>query len=169
MSNFAVVVAIDGILMRKVSSAPIPLGLQLYHGLASAFTVLLASDQDKEKTDYWLKLEGLNKHSGVSYNEGALLEHSYTPDRRTRQIQDLRSRGYSIALAFDPDPAVCLRLISLGFSVCNFIDSAYADPEWRPDFEWKVKPWDELKKEAERLAALRAEDHRVDPERPMVG
>jgi hypothetical protein len=167
MTNTAVVIGIDGILMRKVSSAPIPVGLQFYHALSSGFTVLLASDQDKETTDYWLKLEGLNKHSGVSYTDGILAKFD-ARHRRERQLTELRQRGYHIALVFDPNPNVTAYLIGSGYSACTFTDSAYADPEWRPDFEKKIKPWNEYADEVERMALLRAEDRRNDPEKPMA-
>ena len=154
------VLTIEGVLQKYVSYAPIPVGLVLYHALATNFNIALVTEGEKEQVDYWLNLEGLTTHGTVIYNDKTL-ERLSIQARRLRQINTLHSRGFAIDLVVEPDPVVASVLLNGGYSVLNFLHYAYALPQWRPDFEPKVKPWDSLKEEAELAAVLKAADVRL--------
>ena len=158
--NSACVITVEGVLQKITTSAYIPLGLQLYHGLAETFNLLLVSDSSKEELDYWLRLENLNKHGAVVYNDEFLQKFS-VEERRQKQVVSLRNRGYNIDLVVEPDPAIASRLLFSGFSVLNFLHSAYAIPEWRPDYEEKVVPWNELEERVRQDAILKQKDERL--------
>jgi hypothetical protein len=158
MANCAVI-TVDGVLRKHVSSAPVPVGIALYHALTTQFTVLLVSDGEAEDLKRWMRLESINKHAAFVCND-TVLEQKSAPVRRLAQLNHLRSRGYSIQLVVEPDPQVSAKLISQGFNVANFIHTQYALPQWRPDYESSVKPWNELVTEAEELQFLRDQDAR---------
>lgn len=155
MPQSSCVIVIPGVLMQIVSSAPIQTGIQLYHGLSETFNVLLVTDDNKEKTDYWLKLENLNKHGTVLYGEET------QGSQRLKQVSSLRVRGFSVDLVVEPDPVIAAELIRNGFSVCNFLHSQYSYPTWRPDFEGKTRGWEEIQKQVEMDRYLKSHDERI--------
>jgi hypothetical protein len=160
MAKSAVAITIEGVLQKMVSSAPIPVGIQLYHGLAETFQVLLITDSDKKETDYWLRLENLNKHGVVSYADPVLMSYPVEV-RRERQIKAFSARGFIVDLVIDPDPAICRSLLLAGYTVLPFIHHLYSYPEWRPDFEGEVRPWDRFEEEIAREMQLRNSDTRT--------
>lgn len=154
------IITLEGVLQKNVSYAPIPVGLVLYNALSSSFNIALVAEGEKEQVDYWLNLEGLTKHGTVIYNDFTLAGLSIQ-DRRLRQVNSLRSRGFAIDLVVEPDPIVASVLLGAGYTVLNFLHYIYALPQWRPDFEQKVKPWDGLKEAAELGALLKTKDLRL--------
>lgn len=155
MARSSAVIVIPGVLQKIVSAAPIMTGIQLYHGLAETFNLVLVTDDSKESTDRWLQLENLNKHGTVIYGEEK-------QGQRIRQVNGLRLRGFAIDLVVEPDPELAAELLRNGYTVCNFIHSMYAYPQFRPDFEGEDKGWERLKERAEIDALLRAADTRLD-------
>lgn len=154
------VITLEGVLQKNVSYAPIPVGLVLYHSLSSGFNVVIVSDGDKEEVDYWLDMEGLTKHGSVIYND-VYVRDLPVYERRLRQINALRARHFAIDLVVEPDPIVSATLLNNGYSVLNFLHYAYALPQWRPDFERKVKPWEELRQAAVDGLLLKTKDTRL--------
>lgn len=163
LHNSACVIVVEGVLQKLITTAPIAEGLQIYHGLSETFQILLVSDSDKETLDHWLQLENLNKHGIVIYNDGYLQNFS-AEERRVKQIYEIRNRGYAIDLIVEPDPVVAAQLLYRGFSVLNFLHTAYSHPEWRPDFEEKVKPWSMLEEQVTKDIILRTGDKRMEQE-----
>lgn len=156
----SIAMAVEGVIQKNVSSAPIPLGITLYHSLASNFNVLLMTDLPRKETDYWLSVEALHRHAAVEYNEGT---SQYLPDdsRRLAQLSSLRRRGYHIDLVIEPSPLVSASLIANGYNVMTFTHSAYAMPQWRPDYSESPRPWSYFQDEAEKMARLKYLDHRM--------
>ena len=154
------VITIEGVLQKNVSYSPIPVGLVLYHSLTNGFNVALVTDGYQEEVDYWLSVEGLNTHGTVVYNDFTLAEKAPI-DRRLRQINSLRARQFAIDLIVEPDPAIAAALLRDGYTVLNFLHYSYALPQWRPDYERKIKPWAELEQEAINAALLRSKDARL--------
>lgn len=161
MALNAAVITVEGVLQKVVTYAPIPSGICLYHGLSSVYNVLLVTDSDDEKyMEHWLDLENLNKHGTIIYNDSILA--TQTPEeRRLSQVNILRSRGFAIDMVVEPDPRVAARLLGSGLTVLNYIHSSYALPQWRPDYERKIKPWEEISKEMDLLTLLKAQDARL--------
>lgn len=157
------VICVEGILQKNVSMAPIPLGIALYHGLANTFNILLVSETNKKELDYWLALEGLNKHAGVEYNENIRIFMT-EEQRKFHQINTFRSRRYNVDIVFDPNPSTAAFLLSSGFSVATLIHSSYALPQWRPDYEEEIKPWSKIQEHETLMAKLRSIDSRLNEE-----
>jgi len=159
MARSSAVITIPGVLQKLVTAAPIPVGIQLYNGLAETFNLLLVTDDSQEKTDYWLKLENLNRHGTVLYGDSTGKAQG---SNRVKQINTLRSRGFALDLVVEPDPKIAAELLRSGYNVCNFLHSAYAYPTWRPDFEGKEKRWEEIATQVEIDRAVRAGDVRIE-------
>lgn len=156
----SVAMAVEGVLQKNVSLAPIPIGIALYHSLKSNFNILLYSEVGRKELDYWLSLEALNSHSAAEYNENDRAWLSEI-NRKRKQIGSLRQRGYHIDIVIEPNPEVAAHMVLDGYSVLTFTHSQYALPQWRPDYTEHRKPWAELEKEATRLAELRTVDERL--------
>jgi hypothetical protein len=151
----SVVMCVEGVLRKHVTDAPIPVGIALYHGLANTFNVLLVSDLTRKELDRWCALEGLNRHAAIKVNEGKY--EYFEPDyRRLNQVRDLRKDGYFVELVIEPDPSKSVSLLNDGFNVMTFTHSSFAVPQWRPDYEHKVKPWSEIESYETQMAELRA-------------
>lgn len=157
----SVVITLEGVLQKIVSYAPIPSGITLYHGLSSVYNVLLVSDStDQRQVEHWLALENLNSHGTIIYSDTVLNSKS-AEERRLAQVSRLRARGFNIDFVIDPDISVCAALFLSGINILNFGHSSYALPQWRPDYEKSVKPWDEIARQQEELALLKAQDIRL--------
>ncbi len=160
MAANTAVITLEGVMQKTVSYAPIPVGISLYHSLASVFNVVIVSDGEQKIVSEWLDLEGLNKHGTVIYTD-FLLSQKPAQERRLEQVKGLRSRGFAVTLVVEPDPVVASYLLANGYSVLNFLHSEYALPQWRPDFEKKQKPWNKIVEEINTQAALKAIDQRM--------
>lgn len=148
----AVAITVEGILMKPVSNSPMKSGLLLYHGLSAVATVILLTDYVEDNVlDNWLLLNGLASHAQVIYHGQS----------RVMQVNKLRQQGYALELIFEPDPAVVAELIKEGYSCCNFIHAQYAVPSWRPDYESRVRPWDEIAEQVAYQAYMKAKDGRL--------
>jgi hypothetical protein len=156
----SVVITVEGVLQKNVSYAPIPVGIALYHGLANTFNILLVTDQAQKEIEYWLSLEGLNRHASIKYNEGEL-EYSSSLERRVRQVNEYRTQRYHVDMVIEPDPAKCAALLEQGFNTMNFLHAQYAIPTWRPDYEEKPRGWQNILDYEEEMAKLRAMDARL--------
>lgn len=156
----SVAMAVEGVLQKNISLAPIPIGIALYHSLKSNFNILLYSQVGRKELDYWLSLEALNAHSATEYNEDNRIWDS-EEKRKLTQISSLRQRGFSIDLVIDPNPIACGLFLANGYTTLAFTHAQYALPQWRPDYTERVKPWAEFEEEAKRIAELRAIDERL--------
>lgn len=160
MAANTAVITLEGVIQKNVSYAPIPVGISLYHSLASVFNVVIVSDGEEKLVSSWLDLEGLNKHGSVVYSD-FYLDQRLPQERRLAQVQGLRSKGFAVTLVVEPDPVVASFLLINGYHVLNFLHSEYALPQWRPDYERQQKPWAQIVEEVDRQAALRAIDERM--------
>jgi hypothetical protein len=160
MAVSSVVITVEGVLQKNVSYAPIPVGIALYHGLSNTFNLLLVSDSTQKELDYWLSLEGLNKHAAVLYNEG-VWQYNSDSERRRQQVNSYRTQRYSVDLVIEPDPVKCSLLLTDGFNVMNFLHAQYAIPTWRPDYKEQPKGWQNIIDYEEEMARLRALDSRL--------
>lgn len=160
MAVSSCVITVEGILRKYVTEATIPTGICLYHGLANTFNVLLATDLEKAELDRWCSIEGLTRHAAVEYNEGTV--SFMDPDFRRRfQVNSLRNRGYSIDLVIEPSPVIVTKLLMEGYTTMLFTHADYSLPQWRPDYEHKVRPWEEIETYENKMAELRALDLRL--------
>ena len=154
-----VVIVVEGVLRAPVAGVPILQGKLLYFGLASQMSVVLFSrETPKEELDKFLMLEGLNLHAHIIYPD-----KPYPWLTNRAKMAQLR-RQYGIEMIIDADTPACAELLEDGFNVLHFLHAQYAVPSWRPDYEFKVKPWDDLSQQIAKNAELRALDGRLSDE-----
>ena len=140
----SILMALEGVLMTEVGD-PIPEGLKLFRTLAINYRVVIASDQDLRKADYWLKT-----HFVAGYAD--ILDSSYAyenMDLRERHIKHELTNG-RVEFLVDPDADRCAYALSIGIPSLYFTTPKFV----RTTRE--VKSWDvitdELQKQRERLA-----------------
>lgn len=151
-----VVIVVEGVLRAPVAGAPILQGKLLYYGLASMMSVVLFSrETPKEELDQFLMLENMNLHAHVVYPDKP---YSWLTARS--KMAQLR-RQYSVEMVIDADTPACAELLEDGFNVLHFLHAEYAVPSWRPDYEFKVRPWDSLAAQIAKNAELRSRDSRL--------
>jgi hypothetical protein len=130
-------IAIDGVLRKPGLNTPIREGIKLYLTLAATYDIVLVSDQEQDDSlQYWLSLNGVNKHVGriLWSDRGGRLD----------QLRSLRRTGGLVDLVVEPDPACAAELYQDGFTVLVFLSPQYARPEWRPDAEDGIPSWEDL-------------------------
>jgi len=167
MANICMAITVEGIMQQRVGSGPIQAGINLYNGLASTSAIALLTDQEEKALDHWLKVENLNKHNLII--ESPVSYAPLGPSRRVTQVTELRNRGFIVDIVFDPDPIVCAELIKSGFNTCCFTHATYADPTWRPDFEFVPRSWDDLVEAVTLQKIARHEDARLKEKDKEVG
>jgi hypothetical protein len=159
--KLSAVLAIDGVLRRTVTGAPIEEGIKLMNGLKMFYNIVLVADSAEPMKD-WLDLECVFGYTQVKYPEECL---DLSPRlMRLMQVSQIQQQGYAIRLVVEPDPGVAAHLLVNGYNVLNFLHSTYSLPEWRPDWDGTVRPWEELSAVVARNARLRAEDKRAKEE-----
>jgi hypothetical protein len=154
-----VAIVVEGVLAKEVGQAVIHQGQRLYWGLMETYKVaLITDDTDIEPVNYWLRVNGFNKHP---YITPAKLRDPEDPgERRMQQISRLRQAGCSVELLIEPDPTIAAHVMAHGVAVLNYLHPNYASPRFRPDYKETVTPWSVLREEVERQQALREEDQR---------
>jgi hypothetical protein len=148
-------ILIEGVLRKAMGGQPIPEGVRLYSSLAVTGQVVLlstATRQDREQTEDWLELHGLTGHATVAWGDIG---------PRVSLANMYRRGGYDVDLVVDPDPEQVRDLIAAGFNTLLFTHAQYAHPEWRPDTDPGVQPWDSITQQVADLARAKAADARL--------
>lgn len=120
------VVAFDGVL-RNALGAQIPEGVALYRVLGEASRVVIATDDTREKTYYWLRSNGLPLPADVVGPEVALPDTNL----RVRQVEAVRGSGSRVEMVIDPDPDTTLAIQATGVAVLLFAHPTFARPTSR--------------------------------------
>ena len=155
------VIVVEGVLKQNTTDGVISQGSRLYHGLKEQMKVAVVSNSlHPENVERWLLLNGFTDHP---YFFHARTTDPWEPGgTRLRQIRDLRESKNFIEIVVEPDPEIAAVLMSEGITVLNFLHPKYQRPEFRPDWEAAVKPWDALVAEVERQQLIKAKDRRMD-------
>lgn len=142
-------IAVSGVLRRPVGGAVIPVGIDLYRGLASQGRVVpVLYGESADEIQSWMELHGLVHHPTLCA-------------AGVQAPQELRRDGYDIGMVVVADPNEAMYHITAGFNTMLFTHAQYAMPSWRPDSGRGIKPWAAILDEANHLAEMRAKDHRL--------
>jgi len=164
MSGIAVV-TMDGIIRDPVHDTLITSGRDLAVALSADYRVVfLADTDDRDLWDLWLARHDFTEHAFVVERRPEDPEDASI--RRVRQIERLRGQGASVELFIDSDPGVIATVMRLGVPCLLYVHPQYARPEFRPDYQAEIRPWDTLVMELNRTKELRAADPRY--RRPSV-
>lgn len=151
----AVAISVDGVLRRDIGYAPIPEGILLYRTLAPVYNIILLASWDvpgyTAGLEHFLQTEQLREHSKVIY-EGDRLD----------QVTHLRNTGMQLDFVVEADPAYSENLFAYGFNVMHFMHAQYTRPQWRPDFQAEITPWDALVQQETEIKGAKEADKRMD-------
>lgn len=150
-----IMIALDGVL-RSENGQPIPEGIVLYRAF-NEHRVLLATDDTREKAEYWLKVEGLHTHTLLVTSDVAGRDANV----RAGQLRYVAGLGSRIQLLIDPSPTHCADAMRAGITSLLFAAPKYQRPEWRPDAAHGMRPWGEITNELEEQALQAAKDVRA--------
>ena len=143
-------IAIEGVLRKIVGGQPIPEGRRLYVSLANTGRIVLLGTIEGPDEDEWLELNGCVSHDFLLRTNDSVFA-----------ADNLRREGYDVDLVVVPDPEEAQRLIAAGLNTMLFTHAQYSHPEWRPDTDRGVQPWDDITKQVADLARAKAKDARL--------
>lgn len=77
-------------------------------------------------------------------------------------VQTARRRGYDVQLVLDASPLVIAECARLGVQALLYVSPSYMRPEFRPDYDEPVRPWDQMIEEIDAVRKQRNEDSRFE-------
>lgn len=159
--SISVAITAEGVLRQIIGGAPISEGRRLYQALSSIYRIIVLTDDPYgDELAGWLNVEAFGPSPLwviprlETYGEDG-------PSVRRQQLAQAQQRGAVISAVIDPDPAICAYLLTQGFLTLCALHPAYAQPEWRPDHDSAIKPWDEIEAAVDRQRELRSKDRRI--------
>lgn len=152
-TQMSVVITVEGVLRKNTDGQEIPLGVDWVRTLASLRDGLriFLTERDPADTEVWLAAKGITFDLVVRK----------TGDRLTQMRDLLFHWGYVVDYCVEPDPAIVVQLLREGYTVLGFFHPYYAKPEWRPDYDETVRPWDDLVRQAREDSTRHANDGRI--------
>lgn len=155
-----VAIVVDGILKHPGDVSSIIPGIMLYKSLVKDHRVSLIFDSGaKEKIQYWLIMNSLTDHTREVYWED--YDSHDTAERRMAQISRLRKDG-PLSLVYESDAEAAAALFKDGVPSMLFLHPSYTHPDFRPDSNRELTPWNVLVQEQVRQREARATDTRLD-------
>ena len=106
---------------------------------------------DRDDDDLWLHSEGMRDHQEVVEDTPGFLRGG---DHLLSQIDYLLGRGQEVSIVIDADPDNIARVMHRGVTALLFCHPKFSRPEFRPDYQHQVRPWDSIVQEIETQAAL---------------
>lgn len=156
---------LDGVLRRLNDQSAISNnGLILFSGLKPWGRVTFLVDgqpSDIDMVEHFLKVHRITGHVGIDI--AARSDGVDTVDRRLAQITRLRRTG-PINFVIEPDPKIAATLLANGIPTLLYLHPQFTVPSWRPDYNGRLRRWDDLVSETERQVELRADEDLKDKE-----
>lgn len=154
-----VVIAVEGVMRTAEDAAPIMAGLLLYKSLVKTHRVTLVIDNPNSMfIQHWLMINGFIDHTNEIYCEPDDPEDIV--ERRVAQIGRIRSNG-PLSLLIESNTDVATKTLSIGIPTFLFLHPQYIHPDFRPDAQLEVTPWETLLNEQKRQREARARDERL--------
>ncbi|GHB52851.1 hypothetical protein GCM10010331_45620 [Streptomyces xanthochromogenes] len=155
-----IALTINGVLRNPETHGVIPVGNTLYQALVAQHSVyLLSDDLDIDRTQRWLTIHNLTRHTRI-IQPRTHAEWRTDTQLRLDAVGSVTSTGTKVDLVIEPDPAISAELLALGYPVATLTLPYFAKPEWRPDYNQTPRPWDALVDEVEAQAEAYAADPR---------
>jgi hypothetical protein len=141
-----VVLSIEGVLSKSPdlrTEPPSIVGKVLFESLKDRHRVLLLSvGNDVELVRSWLLKERFKNYASVQcMPKNTALS---VPAWKASVVREMLSEGWDIAMFIDSDPKAVQSVFLEGVPSLLVASPQYARPEWRPDSERHIKPWDDL-------------------------
>jgi hypothetical protein len=152
-------IVVNGVMKGDNDVAPIIPGLLLYRSLVKTHRVSLIIDEsNRMQIQYWLKVNGFIDHTNEVYFE--VDDPIDVVERREAQISRLRSTG-SFSLLIESDMRVAKRMLETGVPTFLFLRPQYTHPDFDPNAQFEVTPWESILNEQIRQREARANDERL--------
>lgn len=144
--NPIAIVSMEGVLVEGPdlkSSPPTKNGRVFYEALKSQYQILLLStDPSQELARSWLKREHISGFGSVFCRPSNTILSPV--DWKAAKIREMQAEGWPVMLYVDADPAAVKAAFLEGVPTALITTPRYSRPEWRPDSERNIKPWDSL-------------------------
>jgi hypothetical protein len=151
-----IVVTIEGVLRKLTDGSRISEGVNLLvqltnmHDSQHPYNVVFLTHGDAASVEEWLDMCDLS---------GLVLG---AREDRVAQLRRIRHEwGYPIELVLEPDPAIAADLMANGYTTLLWLSPGYSHPEWRPDNEYSMRTWDEIKSSRKKDIHRRTTDVRL--------
>lgn len=154
--NRVAAVVVNNVIRDESTEAPILTGRLLYEALATQYRLVLIADEYLNLK--WLTMNNFTEHQAII--ERLPEDPQDTPIRRIRQIQRMRARGLAPQILIEPDPAVVAAVIHMGVPCLHYVDPPYGRPEFHPDYQETIVPWESMVEQIDKVRAARASDTR---------
>jgi hypothetical protein len=160
MTAATYVLVVDGVLRKPSTNAVIESGQALYWSLAQSGRLALLCGEDRDKVDWFLRINGFNKHVHLIPEDPTASPTA--SGRRLQQIRELRRGQANITFVVEPDPSIALDLFKESVPVMVYLHPVFTQPAFRPGYKSEAKPWEDLISEVNyqiAAKALNAYDH----------
>ena len=158
--NPLAIIVLEGVLLDGSdlkASPPTKHGPLFYAALKSQYqTLILSTSPSHELARAWLKREGMTGCGSVFCRPSNTMLSPV--DWKVSKIREMQSEGWPIALYADSDPASIRAAFLEGVPTALLASPRYGRPEWRPDAERTIRPWESLVDTLEAEHLLKAED-----------
>lgn len=156
--NPLAIVCLEGVMVDGSdlkASPPTKHGSLLYAALKGQYqTLFLSTNPSHELARAWLKREGVTGYGTVFCRpENTILD---PVDWKVSKIREMQSEGWPVMLYLDSDPASIRAAFLEGVPTALIASPRYGRPEWRPDAERAIRPWDSLVDTLEQENLLKA-------------
>lgn len=156
--NGLAIVCLEGLLVEGTdlkASPPTKHGRMLYEALKSQYQLLvITTDPSIELARAWLKREHLTGFGSVYCRPNDTVLSPV--DWKMSKIREMQSEGWPVMLYVDSDPASIRAAFLHGVPTALVASPKFGRPEWRPDVERGIKPWEELVDTMEQESLLKA-------------
>lgn len=131
----------------------------MYRALSPNYSLILTTTEtDRQKTLAWLAQEGIYRYDNIVYGD---YQQNASDSPAVNMFRYLKLIGYRIEFWITVDPKAALDLIALGQPVLQYVNPAYALPEWLPYQEKAMETWETLTAKIEVDRAARMLDDRM--------
>lgn len=140
------IICLEGVLVEGTdlkASPPTKTGRGIHEAFKSQYQILLLStDPSHELARAWLKREYISGFGTVFCRpENTILS---PVDWKVSKIREMQAEGWPVMLFVDADPTAIRAALLEGVPTALITTPRYSRPEWRPDSERNIKPWDSL-------------------------
>lgn len=154
-----IIMSIEGLLTKTPNlhtEPPTVLGKTLFATFKDQHRLLLLStNPNVELVKGWLLKE---RFKGYASLQCIPSNTTLTPSQwKADAVRTMLSEGWEVGMFFDADPAAVKAVFMEGVASFLLASPQYARPEWRPDVDKNIRPWDELVSTIEKEALVKDE------------
>ena len=151
----SILIQVEGVLTNQLGQ-PIPVGEQVFRSLVHANRIVLSTIKYKADAERYVALRGLIDWANLRTAEDVL------PGVETywRHIELEKQMG-SLDLVITADPAMVEHCFKESVPTMLLAHPVYMVPEFRPDSEFSLRPWNDMVNEIETRSIEAGKDERL--------